>query len=84
MEQIIEALASGFGNGVAWLAEHGIPFAFFLVLWVAFGAALVWSHGSLHDAWQWVRGLPLIVQGIVWLLCMPVMAGLWVWETSCR
>ena len=82
MEQIIEALASGVCNGVAWLAEHGILFAFFLVLWVAFGAALVWSQGSLHDAWEWVRGLPLIVQGIVWLRCLPVMAGLWVWETS--
>jgi hypothetical protein len=29
-----------------------------------------------------VRGLPLIIQGVVWLLFLPVMVGLWVWETT--
>jgi hypothetical protein len=32
--------------------------------------------------WEWIRGLPLIVQGVVWLLFLPVVAGLWVWETT--
>jgi ABC-type amino acid transport system permease subunit len=82
MEQVIETLASGLGNSVAWLAETGVLFAIFGLIWVAFGVALVWSQGSLDAAWQSVRGLPLIVQGIVWLLFLPVMIGLWVWETT--
>jgi ABC-type amino acid transport system permease subunit len=43
---------------------------------------LVLSQGSLDDAWATIRGLPLIVQIIVWLLFLPVMAGLWIWETT--
>jgi ABC-type amino acid transport system permease subunit len=43
---------------------------------------LVLSQGSLDDAWATIRGLPLIVQIVVWLLFLPVMAGLWIWETT--
>jgi hypothetical protein len=82
MEQIIEPLASGLGNSVAWLAENGVLFVVFAVIWVAFGAALIWSQGSLDQAWQAIRGLPLIFQAFVWLLFLPVMVGLWVWETT--
>ena len=82
MEQVIETLASGLGNGVAWMAETGILFAVFAVIWVVFGAGLIFSQGSVDQAWQTVRGLPLIAQVIVWVLFLPVMIGLWVWETS--
>ncbi|MDH5244043.1 MAG: hypothetical protein OEX05_08930, partial [Chloroflexota bacterium] len=30
----------------------------------------------------WIGGLPLIVQGVAWLLFLPVVGALWVWETS--
>lgn len=82
MDQIIERMATGLGNGVSFLADSGILFAIFALIWVAFGVALVWSQGSLDEAWHWARDLPWIVQGLVWLLFLPVMVGLWVWETS--
>lgn len=82
MERIIETVASGLGSSIGWMAEHGILFGVFAVLWVAFGAALIWSQGSLDQAWETVRGLPLIVQIGAWLLFLPVMAGLWIWETT--
>ena len=82
MEQATETLGSGLGTGVGWLAENGILFAIFAIIWVAFGAALIWSQGSLDQAWQAIRDLPLIVQVVVWVLFLPVMLGLWVWETS--
>jgi ABC-type amino acid transport system permease subunit len=82
MEGLIEALASGLGNGIGWMAEHGVLFLVFAAIWIAFGAALVWSQGSLDPAWTWIRGLPLLVQILAWLLFLPVMAGLWVWETT--
>jgi hypothetical protein len=82
MEQGIETVASGAGNTVAWLAESGILFAIFAVIWMAFGAALIVSQGSVDQAWQSIRELPLIVQLVVWVLFLPVMLGLWVWETA--
>jgi len=82
MDQVIQALASGLGNSVGWLAENGILFGIFALIWIAFGAGLIWSQGSVDQAWATVRGLPLIVQAVVWLLLLPVMAGLWVWETT--
>lgn len=82
MERIIETVASGLGNSIGWMAEHGVLFGVFAVLWVAFGAALLWSQGSLDQAWETVRGLPLILQIGAWLLFLPVMAGLWIWETT--
>ena len=82
MEQVIDTMASSLGNGVAFLAETGVLFVAFAVLWVAFGAALIWSQGSLNAAWHWIRDLPLLVQGLVWLLFLPVVIGLWVWETT--
>ena len=82
MEGIIDTLATGLGNGVGWMAEHGILFAVFALLWVAFGAGLLLSQGSIDQTWQTIRDLPLIVQLIAWLLFLPVMLGMWVWETT--
>lgn len=82
MDGVIEAVAGGLGNGVGWMAETGVLFVVFALIWLAFGVGLVWSQGSLDAAWQSVRSLPLVVQGVVWLLFLPVMAGLWIWETS--
>jgi hypothetical protein len=82
MEQAIEAIGSGLGNTVARLTENGVLFVIFAVIWIAFAAGLIWSQGSLDQAWATIRGQPLIVQLGVWLLFLPVMAGLWVWETA--
>jgi hypothetical protein len=82
MEQLIETVAGGLGDGVAWMAESGILFAIFAVIWIAFAAGLIFSQGSVDQAWQTIRELPLIVQIVVWILFLPVMIGLWIWETS--
>jgi hypothetical protein len=82
MERIIDTLATGLGNSVGFLAESGVLFLVFVVMWIGFGAALLWSQGSLDAAWQWIRSLPLVAQAVVWLLFLPVTFGLWVWETT--
>ena len=82
MNGIIETIATGLGNSVGWLAESGILFAIFAFIWIVFAAGLIWSQGSVDQAWQSIRDLPLIVQVVVWVLFLPVMVGLWVWETS--
>ena len=82
MERVIEPLATGVGDSIGWMASHGVLFVVFAIIWVAFGAALIWSQGSLDQAWATINGLPLILRLIVWVLFLPVMAGLWVWETT--
>jgi hypothetical protein len=82
MERIIETTATGLGNGIGWLAESGVLFLVFVALWIAFGAAIVWSQGGLDQVWQTVNELPLVVRLGAWVLFLPVMAGLWIWETT--
>jgi hypothetical protein len=82
MEQVINTVATGLGGSIGWMAEHGVLFFIFAVIWVAFGAGLVASQGSIDQAWQTIRELPLIVQAFVWLLFLPVMVGLWIWEST--
>jgi len=82
VEQVIETIASGAANGVVWLVESGVMFVIFAVIWIAFAAGLIWSQGSIDAAWESIRALPFLVQIVVWVLFLPVMIGLWVWETS--
>jgi hypothetical protein len=57
-------------------------FAILTLLWLAFAAALVLDRDMLTATWETLRGWPLVVQLAVWLLALPVTAGLWVWQTS--
>jgi hypothetical protein len=56
-------------------------FILFTLLWLAFAAALLFRQETLTNIWQSIRSLPLLVQLIVWLLFLPVMLGLWIWQT---
>jgi hypothetical protein len=69
-------------DAVVPLITNGVGFLVFALIWGAFAYALVTSQGSLDAAWQWVRALPLVPQAVVWLLFLPVVIGLWIWETS--
>ena len=82
VEQVIDTLASGMGNGVGWAAEHGVLFAVFAIVWVAVGVGLAMSQGTVDQAWETIRALPIVVQAVVWLVFLPVMAGLWIWEST--
>ncbi len=82
VERMIGSLATAMGDTIGWMADLGVLFLVFAALWVAFGVALVWSQGSLDRIWETIREWPLIVQAIAWLLFLPVMVGLWAWETS--
>lgn len=57
-------------------------FGIFLLLWALFVAALIFNQGALDSTWTWFGGLPLVVQVILWVLFLPVMAGLWIWESD--
>lgn len=57
-------------------------FAILSILWLGFAAALIFNQGILDTVWQTLRGLPLAIQILVWIIVLPVTAGLWIWETS--
>ena len=57
-------------------------FAIMVGGWMAFAVALVAFQQTLDDVWTSVRGLPLIVEGVVWLLAFPFLIGLAIWQAS--
>jgi hypothetical protein len=57
-------------------------FGILALLWLGFAAALLFNQAILDTVWQLFRGLPWILQGLIWLLVLPVTAGLWIWGTS--
>jgi len=56
-------------------------FGILSILWLGFGAALVFDQALLAMTWQLFRGLPMIAQIVLGLLLLPVVLGLWIWQT---
>jgi hypothetical protein len=54
----------------------------FVVLWVAFVTALVVNREWLDVLWNWVQALHPAPKIIIWVIFTPIMAGLWIWESS--
>ena len=69
-------------SAIPRFVSSGTALLLYGALWAGFGLALVANPAALDSVWQSVARLPLPVQGIVWLLFMPVMVGLWVWGTD--
>ena len=82
MEEFFNAIGTGLGNSVTLLADYGVLFAVFAVIWIAFGYGLLRSQATVDRAWARIRALPMLVQLLVWLLFLPVMLGLWIWKTT--
>lgn len=86
MEQVITSIVDGIVVPVTGvipvLASSGVLFLAFGALWVLFGAGLVLNQGGIDAAWHWIGSQNILVQGLAWLLFLPVVAGLWVWETG--
>jgi hypothetical protein len=54
----------------------------FAILWVGFAVALAVDREWLDLLWNWVRALPPVAEIIVWVHFLPIMVGLWIWESS--
>jgi hypothetical protein len=64
----------------ATVAFNILVFALFTVLWLAFGAAATTSANTLDDFWASIRSRNVLLQLGIWLLLLPIMIGLWIWE----
>ena len=54
----------------------------FVVLWVGFIAALIVDREYLDMFWAWVQAQPPGLKVFIWLMLLPIMVGLWIWESS--
>lgn len=50
-----------------------------VVMTALFAYFLVTDPARLAAVWTWTRSLPLVVQGVIWLLFLPWMVSLWFW-----
>jgi hypothetical protein len=80
MDSLIVTIVTALTAPIPSLASSGLLLAGFGLLWAAFAVAAVRRPDRLDAAWQRLRGLPLPVQALAWLLLLPVLAGLWVWR----
>ena len=84
MDSIIIALVDGIvvpiTGAIPFLASSGILLAAFAALWIMLGIALVRDRSELDLVWLRMRHLPVLAQGLLWLLFLPVLAALWVWR----
>lgn len=79
---LINGIVVPLANAVPVLASSGILLLGFGAAWAAFGVALIRDRSGLDRAWVRLRRLPLPVQGMAWLLFLPVLVGLRVWRTG--
>ena len=56
-------------------------FGILSILWLGFGAALLFNQALLETTWHLFRGLPIVAQALLGLLLLPVILGLWIWQT---
>lgn len=64
------------------LIRTGALFLVFAALWAAFLGALIVDPSALAAAQRALSELPLIGQGVAWLLFLPLVGGLWIWSTD--
>ena len=50
--------------------------------WVTFLGLLLFSEPRLRELYETIRDLPLLIEGLVWLVFFPFMLAVTVWESS--
>lgn len=54
----------------------------FAILWIGFALALVVNPQWLDALWNGVRALPTLAEILIWVIFLPIMVGLWIWQSS--
>ena len=58
-----------------------IAFTVLTLFWGGFGAALLLNRDLLDKAWRLFRSWNILPQFFVALFVLPVVMGLWIWQT---
>jgi hypothetical protein len=59
---------------------NALVFMLFAVLWISFAAALAMRPAELDDLWGAYRRRSALAQALGWLLFLPLVLALFVWE----
>lgn len=73
---------SSFWSDLATQILNWYAIVIFAVLWVGFAVALAVNREWLDLIWNWVGALPIVAEVIVWLVFLPIMTLIWIWESS--
>ena len=65
---------------IPYLADSGLLLVVFAGLWLALGVAIIRAPARVDTAWRRLRSLPLLVQLLAWVLLLPVVAAIAVWQ----
>jgi hypothetical protein len=52
----------------------------FTLLWLIFLGGLIVEPERLDAVWSWFRDLPVVGQVAGWVLLLPLVLGLWIWQ----
>jgi hypothetical protein len=52
----------------------------FTLLWLIFLGVLIFEPERLDAVWSWFRDLPMIAQVVGWVVMLPLVLGLWIWQ----
>ena len=63
------------------LIINTFAFTVLTLLWLGFGIALLVNREFLDRAWRLFRSWNILIQLFVALLVLPVILGLWIWQT---
>lgn len=70
-------------NSQWWRRTAGFSwFAAMVIGWIGFYALIVASEPRLAELHDRVQGLPIILEGLVWLAFFPYILGLTIWDSS--
>lgn len=58
-----------------------IAFTVLTLLWLGFGIALLLNREFLDRVWRLFRSWNILIRLFVALLVLPVVLGLWIWQT---
>ena len=59
-----------------------VAFSVISLLWLGFLIVLFTNQQLLVSAWQVFAAWPLVFQIVVWLLALPLVLGLWIWQMA--
>jgi hypothetical protein len=75
----VVALAAALAAGATGVF-NALVFLVFAVLWLCFAAVLLFARADLDVLWRNFRRRNVVVQALGWLLLLPLVAALFVWE----
>jgi phosphatidylserine synthase len=82
IERLVRWIVVPVTGVIPGLVSSGALFVVYGAIWLALGFGLATDRTAVDQAWRTLTGLPLPVQAVVWLLFLPLTAGLWVWGTD--